>query len=161
VTVDKSVVDFPIDGAPFKRLLSRQPIWCPLFIEPDAVRAPSIPSLQNSDGGCRNLADFSRSTVGHGSPPCVRSGGQAHPGSFPQRLSIIQYDPDGERQSRNLLNPSPWAQLVAIRNCLCCNLTTGMRRRRAGDHQNGTCPTSIRLRRKETIAVVRLTRLLD
>ena len=27
MTVDKSVVDFPIDGAPFKRLLSRQPFW--------------------------------------------------------------------------------------------------------------------------------------
>jgi uncharacterized protein YjbJ (UPF0337 family) len=33
-----------------------------------------------------------------------------------------------ERQGRNLLKPSPWARLVAIRNCLCCDLAAGMRR---------------------------------
>src|SRR6476620_7698414 len=46
----------------------------------------------------------------------------------PATMVDLQHGADGERQSRNLLKPSPWARLVAIRNCLCCNLAAGMRR---------------------------------
>jgi hypothetical protein len=88
-------------------------------------------------------------------------GGQAHPGSFTQRWSIIQHGADRRASESESTQAIALAQLVAIRNCLCCNLAAGMRRPPRRDHQNGTFPTSICLRRKETIAIVWLTRLLD
>jgi uncharacterized protein YjbJ (UPF0337 family) len=43
-------------------------------------------------------------------------------------LAVQRTLPDDARRIAASGKPSPWARLVAIRNCLCCNLAAGMRR---------------------------------
>jgi hypothetical protein len=147
--------------APFKRVLSRQPFWRPLFIEPDAVRrrphhhcrSPtvgaaiwSISAGQESVPARRHVSALAARRIQARSRNDGRSSNMA---------------PTGERQSRDLLKPSPWHSSLRSGTASAATWRQGCDDRRAGDHQNGTFPTSICLRRKETIAIVRLTRLWD
>ena len=76
----------------------RSPRFC------SSVPSPIFPRWIMGRGSSASFLTF----IGSGLSVMGESFVLAGSGSLPQRSAIIQYEPDGERQSRNLLKPSPW-----------------------------------------------------